>query len=209
LERERGQLKKFWTGILLTLLIASARSQATTIDFEAQAGGATPTGFNNHVDSQLTIGVATFRGGELLKNEAGGTDKTAVYATLAGTTSPYPAAGYLNPITITFSQAVSAFSLILTNNLADTYTVSDNQGGTQSLALSAGVSQLFTLNDTGITSVSIGASDVTLDDFAIDNVLFTQGSAPATAPEPGTLWVLLTLLVAVVLTPRRRAAAHR
>jgi hypothetical protein len=157
-------------------LIASLPTLATTIDFEAQ-GASTPPAFTGALNSPLTVGIATFHGGQLLNNEANSIDASAVYATGG-------AAPYLNPLTIAFSQPVSAFSLLVTNNVPDTYTAADNLGGSQSLALNANVAQIFSLTDTRITGVSISSAATVFWDFAIDNVTFSPVSAAV--PEPAT-----------------------
>jgi hypothetical protein len=68
-------------GPLMTLTFALALPVgATVIDFEAQAAdrGGDLTGIP---DSPLTIGIATFTGGELLRGEVGlNADPTGVYA---------------------------------------------------------------------------------------------------------------------------------
>ena len=65
---------------LSLLLLAAGQARADLIDFETQAAGRGGS-FTGKVDSPLVIGIATFTGGELLKNEIGGVDKTGVYAT--------------------------------------------------------------------------------------------------------------------------------
>jgi hypothetical protein len=62
---------------------------------------------------------------------------------------------YADPLTITFSQPVSGFSIVVTNNspgnsIADTYTVADNLGGSQSNFLGNNAPATFTLPDTGV-----------------------------------------------------------
>ncbi len=48
---------------------------------DAQAAGRGGI-FSGNVDSPLTIGIATFMGGELLQNEGAGSDESGVYATV-------------------------------------------------------------------------------------------------------------------------------
>ncbi len=187
-------MKKFPICTFFAAFIAAVSLHATTIDFEAQ-GGSAPPAFSNTLNSPLIIGIATFRGGQLLKNETNSTDVSAVYATAGG-------APYLDPLIITFSQPVAGFSLTVTNNAPDTYVVADNLGGSQSFALNANASQIFSLADMGITGVTISSATTAFWDFAIDNVTFSAASA--TVPEPGTLPLVLAVLVGGVLLVRRQ-----
>jgi hypothetical protein len=171
------------------ILFVAHPARADLIDFEAQATGRGGL-FTGHLDSPLTIGRATFTGGELLKNESGGVDLTGVYATSGPN---FLGGAYTDPLTITFSQPVSGFSIVVTNNspgngISDTYTVADNLGGSQSNSLGNNAPATFTLPDTGITSVTISAANHASWDFAIDNVSFTP-NAVAT-PEPASLTML-------------------
>src|SRR5215472_4131055 len=82
----------------LLLTLASATASATVIDFEAQAAnrGGNLTGIP---DSLLTIGIATFTGGELRDGLINlPVDETGVYASegLFGS-------GETNPLLITFA----------------------------------------------------------------------------------------------------------
>ena len=159
---------------------------ADVIDFEAQtvAHGGNLTGIP---DSPLTIGIATFTGGELLNGEVGlNADQTGVYATegLFGS-------GESDPLVITFASPVDAFSVYVANGDDVTkYTVSDNLGDSvsKSLASASGLgTAIFSLPGTGLTTVDITSADANAWDFAIDNVSFTQTTS---APEPGSLLLL-------------------
>ena len=166
---------------------------ATVINFDTQAAGrgGIPTGIP---DSPLTIGAATFTGGELLNGEAGlNADQTGVYASegLFGS-------GETNPLVITFSFPVDDFSvLVLNGEDMRTYTVSDNLGDsiTESLP-SAGAlgAATFSLAGNGLTTVSISSLITAEWDFAIDNVSFTSASS---IPEPDAvkLWALGLMVV--------------
>jgi hypothetical protein len=160
------------------------RASADVIDFEAQAANA--GGFLTGIpDSPLTIGIATFTGGELRQAEEGlPADQTGVYATqgLFG--------GDSNPLTITFSAPVDGFSILVANGDAQnqSYTVADDIGGavTKQLALSgalSGSTATFALPGNDIASVTISSSNSNFWNFAIDNVTFTA----AAVPEPATL----------------------
>ena len=187
-------MNKLVAFLTFSFFLINVPVRAITIDFEAQ-GASAPSAFTGTLNSPLTIGIATFRGGQLLKNEAGGADLSVVYATSGGTP-------YLDPLTVTFSQPVSGFSLVVTNNVPDTYTVADNLGGSQSLALNANVAQIFNLGGAAITSVSISSATNVFWDFAIDNVIYSPVSAAV--PEPTTLASLGGVLLSGVLLLLRR-----
>lgn len=167
----------YFLRLSLALLSVAAALDATTIDFEAQGIGA-PSTFNTTLNSPLVIGIATFAGGKLLNDETTATpppaDATVVYAT-TGFLS-----GYTDPLTITFSQPVSNVSLSVTNETADTYTLTDNAGHSVSLAIGTNVNQTLTLGDSGVTQLTISTLATVGWDFAIDNVSFT----PVAVPEP-------------------------
>jgi len=172
-------------GLLLTLALAPA--SATVIDFEAQAAnrGGNLTGIP---DSPLTIGIATFTGGELrfgLINLPA--DETGVYVSegLFGS-------GETNPLVITFATPVSDFSVLVANGDAQnqTYTVSDELGDSASvtLALSGSLNnaaKTVALSGSDITTVSITSANVSFWNFAIDNVTFSA------VPEPMSVSLVL------------------
>jgi hypothetical protein len=171
--------------VFLSLL--ATHGAASTIDFEAQAAGhgGNLTGIP---DSPLTIGIATFTGGELLNPEVGlNADQTGVYASegLFGS-------GETNPLTILFSAPVNGFSaFVLNGDDTRNYTVSDNLGDSITMSLpSAGSlgAATFSLPGNGLASVQIASADADAWDFAIDNVTFTQTTA---APEPGSMLLLV------------------
>jgi len=178
------------------LAVAAGTVKADLIDFEAQ-GASAPSVFNGTLNSPLVIGIATFTGGQLLNNAAGAADGTAVY----GSTN-LVSGGYTNPLTITFSTAVSSFSIDVINGLADSYTVADNKGGSRMLAVPFNTTQLFTLTDSGITSVTIESATKSFWDFAIDNVQFTP--AVSSVPEPSSLLFLASMCGAFVTLARRK-----
>ena len=180
------------------LYIGAPAQAATVIDFEAQ-GASAPNGFTGSLNSPLVIGIATFTGGQLLRNQAGGVDTTAVYATTNQT-----AGSYTDPLTITFSQPVSGFSIVVTNEFPDTYIVADNKGGSSSLPVNGNTNQVFTLPDSGITSVTVASNLTFAWDFAIDNVTFTP--ALAVAPEPATYLPVASGLFGVLSIFKRRRA---
>ena len=178
-------------------LCCTFAAHADVVNFDAQAAGA-PDVFTGVVNSPLTIGSATFTGGELLINETGSVDETGVYATAS------VGGGYTDPLNITFSSPVSGFSIVVTNNIADTFTVADNLGDSSSAFLVLDSEHTFSLSGSGISSVTISSANQSDWDFAIDNVTF----APAAAtPEPSSLALLGTGLAALVRFGRRRRAA--
>ncbi|MBV9265532.1 MAG: hypothetical protein JO061_05120 [Acidobacteriaceae bacterium] len=189
---------------LVLAVVAPGAFASTLIDFEAQATSA-GSSFTGTPDSPLSIGVATFTGGELLNAEFGLADQTSVYASegVFGTDS--------NPITIQFSHPVDGFSLLVANGgNTDTFTISDNLGDkvTGSLASAgAGGSQVFTLPGDGLSSVAITSSNVNGWNFAIDNVAFTE------TPEPKSFFLtalaFLGLGAAIVIRREIRASRTR
>ena len=172
-------------GLLLTLALAPA--SASVIDFEAQAAnrGGNLTGIP---DSPLTIGIATFTGGELRSGLLNlPADETGVYVSegLFGS-------GETNPLVITFAMPVSNFSVLVANGDAQnqTYTISDQLGGSASvtLALSGSLNnaaKTVALSGSNITTVSISSANVSFWNFAIDNVTFSA------VPEPMSLSLVL------------------
>jgi hypothetical protein len=171
---------------LLLAFAAVIPASATVVDFEAQAA-ARGGNLSGIPDSPLTIGIATFTGGELLNAEVGlNADQTGVYATegLFGS-------GESNPLVITFASPVSNFSIFIANgDDVRNYTVSDNLGDsvTMSLASAGGLGAgTFSLASNGLTTVDITSANADAWDFAIDNVTFTQATS---IPEPGSMLLL-------------------
>ena len=187
----------FWLLAVLALF-GQAKATATTIDFEAQAlnAGGSLTGIP---DSPLTIGIATFTGGELRSGEIGlNADQTGLYASegLFGS-------GETNPLSIVFSQPVNNFSLLVANgDDVRSYTVSDDLGDsvTMSLASAGGLgAATFSLPGNGVSSVQITSANTDGWDFAIDNVTFSQ------VPEPESFLLFGAGLAAIAVARRKRA----
>ncbi len=172
-------------------------ASATTIDFEAQ-GASAPNQFSGHLNSPLTIGIATFTGGQLLRNEMGGVDTSAVYATVSPN---FFVGAYTDPLTIAFSQSVSNFSVLITNEFPDTYTITDNNGTMSSATVNFyETNQMLSLTDSGINQITIASSVPMTDwDFAIDNVNFT----PTAVPEPAMFIPIAAALLSMLLLRRR------
>jgi hypothetical protein len=186
-------------GAFALVIVGVLPASADVIDFETQAASA--GNFITAADPALTIGPATFTGGQLLQSELGlPADQTGVYATAVF------GIGEINPLTIDFSIPVNGFSVVVANGgAAQNYTVTSNVGDvvTKSLPVAgAGGAATFALSGTDISTVSIAASTPGISagwNFAVDNVTFTP------APEPGSGWLLLVVWAGVALRiPKRR-----
>jgi hypothetical protein len=164
--------------ILILLVAVTASLPAGTIDFEAEASNA--SGFLTGLpDSPLSIGSATFSGGELRRGEIGLiSDQSGVYATQG-----VFGFGETNPLTILFSAPVSGFSVnVLNGDNTATYTISNDLGDSISASLpsaGAGGAKIFSLPGVGIRRVDISSSNADGWNFAIDDVISVA------APEPG------------------------
>jgi hypothetical protein len=174
---------------------------ATVIDFETQAAdrGGSLTGIP---DSPLTIGIATFTGGELLRGEVGlNADPTGVYASegLFGS-------GETNPLVISFAVPVQDVSVfVLNGDDVRSYTVSDNIGdsATNSLASSGGLgAATFSLPGNRLSTLKVTSANSNAWDFAIDNVTFTE--AATSTPEPESIFLLGAGFVLLGAICRRR-----
>ena len=185
-------------GLLLTL--ASSPVSATVIDFETQAAnrGGNLTGIP---DSPLTIGIATFTGGELRNGLINlPADETGIYVSegLFGS-------GETNPLVITFAMPVSGFSVLVANGDSQnqTYTVSDDLGDSAivTLALAGSLTnaaRTVALPGSGIRTVSITSANANFWNFAIDNVTFSA------VPEPMSVSFVLSGLVLAFWCKHRR-----
>ena len=122
--------------------------------------------------------------------------------TLASAWGPH----LLNPITINFSAPVSDLSIVTTDDVAGTYTLTDNLGTKTSITFgltNLGLSTL-SLTDIGITSATLSSSDSTFD-FAIDSASY---NGPATStPEPSSWLLLGTGLLGLGLMARKGVLA--
>jgi hypothetical protein len=130
--------------------------------------------FFSAVEPPLTVGIATFSGGQLLGGSTANlpVDPTVVYGTATG------CAGCARTITIDFSRRVSEFSLFLMNgnNITVTYTVNDDQEATQTVTLAPNLESgagTVTLPSQGITRIVIApVGSPAFWDFLIDFVQF-------------------------------------
>jgi pimeloyl-ACP methyl ester carboxylesterase len=164
---------KTCTCILLLLAAAnSASGQSQIIEFTEFAG---PSLFNA-IEPPLQVGAATISGGQILTNTTNlPIDQQTVYGTADFCTGCLPA------ITIDFALPVSKFSVFLLNGstVTFTYTVADNQGGSQIIVLEPNVDSgagLVALPDSNITQVIITSGNVPSDpgwDFLVAYIGFT------------------------------------
>ncbi len=143
----------------------------------------------------LSVGVATFTGGEVLNGETGlSNDATAVYATYS-----INGPGYANPLRISFGRPVDGVSLLLANEQEGTYTVADDVGDSITRTISLGspdtASSVFNLGGFGIGSVTIAKLGRGSWDFAIDDVRFS--TTVSAVPEPSS-FVLMAVALALV-----------
>ena len=179
--------------LVLGTLATSVFADPITIDFETF-----PAGPSNFGPPPQTIGVAgaTFSGGILLTNESASIDLSNVYGTV-------DCCGYTNPLSIVFDTPVANLSLLVTNNVTATYTLTDTRGRSVSLAAPAFNTPLtLTLPFEGINSATVLSSGVPGFDFAIDDVSFT--AADTVVPESGTMLFVGGGIVGLLLRLRRR-----
>jgi hypothetical protein len=108
-------------------------------------------------------------------------------------------------LAIQFAQPVNNFTVVLTNEIPDVYTVADNVGGSSSLSPNGNTAQTFSLNDAGITGVTIASASMVEWNYAIDDVTFT--AATELAPEPAMFIPVVGVLALVGLWRRRRFKA--
>ena len=204
-----------WIAALILGVAGSAR--ADVITFESLASSSTPLWFNGTLDSPLAItstsgNVVTLAGGQLLNDQGGvfGADHTVVYASenLPGLAPPYNYPGvYANPITVNFQTAVNGFSVQITNEINNTYQITDNFGHSTTLYIPLDTTATLTLADSGITSVQISSLPTSgAWEYAVDNLSFNGSFAGV--PEPSTVTLLLISLggIAAVVARKRRAA---
>lgn len=212
----RRKLTNFaWIAALIVGVAGSAR--ADVITFESLASSSTPLWFNGTLDSPLAItttsgNVVTLAGGQLLNDQGGvfGADHSVVYASenLPGLAPPlnYPGV-YANPITVNFQTAVNGFSVQITNEINNTYQITDNLGHSTTLYIPLDTTTTLTLADSGITSVQISSLPTSgAWEYAVDNLSFNGSSARV--PEPSTVTLLLISMVGIasVVARKRRIA---
>jgi len=207
----RTMVKNFaWIAALIVGAAGSVR--ADVIDFQNLASSSTPLWFDGTLDSPLTIttasDVVTFKGGELLNDQAGqfGADQTVVYASenLPGLPPPYNYPGvYANPITVNFKTAVNGFSVQITNEINNTYQITDNLGHSSTLYIPLDTTATLTLADSGITWVNISSLPTSgAWEYAVDNISFNGSSRGV--PEPSTTTLLLMSLGGIALVAARK-----
>jgi len=167
------------TGIVAAILAwapTSAAADPITIDFETLPAGPSNLG---PPPQTVTEGGATFSGGIILTNESASIDLTNVYATVN-------CCGYSNPISIAFASVVANLSVLITNNVNATYTLTDNFGRSVAASVPAyNTPVTLTLPFAGITAATVASVGIPGFDFALGSVSFTPGPAPV--PEPGSM----------------------
>lgn len=209
----------YFAWIAALVVGAAGMARGDVIDFQSLASAATPTWFDGTLDSPLTIALGTeivmLTGGELLNHQFAGVDQTIVYATENLNNAPpplnqppvnYPGV-YSDPLKVTFNTAVNGFSVQITNELNNTYKITDNLGHSTTQYIPLDTTQTLALADSGITWVTISSLPVTGNwEYAVDNLTFNGGSAGV--PEPSnTLMLLISLGVLAAATAFRRKTA--
>ena len=190
-------------------MILSSAARADVVDFQDQVG---PSNFNQVVTSPQTLVYnfgslsATFTGGVILTNTSN---------LPANQTSLYGAAdfgtGLSNPLTITFSSAVTNVFFDLYNGLTTNidYLISDNASHSATFNLAPNLSSGTTLVGFAATGTVITIASTTPPtstfDFFIDNIHFNEALPPTLAvPEPEIYAMLATGLGLMGWVGRRR-----
>lgn len=197
-------LKRPLIALTALFLGITIQAKADSISFADQPTGPSTFAYSSGPQT-ITEGIATFSGGVILTNETYADQGINVYATCSSATCGISYA-FSNPITITFAQPVSDLTVVIVNNLPDTFTLTDNNGNSVSAALPYLADGAITLNDTGITSVTIGTPDDGWDFALQGNGALTFTADPIPTPEPATFFMLCAgLLGAALLAPRYNA----
>jgi hypothetical protein len=184
--------------LVLGVLSTGVSADPITIDFETLPGG--PSNFGPPPQT-VTVAGTTFSGGIILTNESASINLTNVYATV-------DCCGYTNPLSIFFDRAVANLSLLVTNNVNATYTLTDNMARSVSLSAPAFNTPLtLTLPFGGITSATVLSTGVPGFDFALDNVSFTVEET--VVPEPGTMLLVGGGIAGMLLRRRERQLRAR
>ena len=188
------------TLFVLTTAASTAFSQTQTIDFHQFAG---PSVFSG-VGAPLQVDSATISGGQILTNA---TSLPANAGTVYGTASFCP--GCLPTITIAFAQGVSKFSVFVMNGntVTVTYTVLDDQGGSQLITLVANFlsgAGTVTLPESNIHNVQITSGEALGGccgwDFLIDYITFAPAAPVLVDPVPNTVCTGACLLTGSTVT---------
>lgn len=214
------QMKTLTKPLLLALVsLAAASVHATTINFDDQ-GLIGPSSFVNATPSPQTLNIsaggvmATLSGGVILRQATNlPVNATSIYGTADF------GVGTLNPLTVTFSQAVqNIFFDVINGQPASTFSVTDNLGNVQVFSLPDNLSGgmvtigLVSTATTFQISQNNGSSPF---DFFIDNIHFNEAAvctddscaALATSvPEPGSLALLALGLGGLAASRKRKQA---
>jgi len=207
------------TFLFALVSMAAASAQATTINFDDQ-GLIGPGTFVNATPSPQTLNIAA---GGVLATFSGGVILTQTTDLPANVTSIYGTAdfgkGTVNPLTVTFSQAVqNIFFDVLNGQSAATFSVTDNLGNVQVFSIPDNLSSgmitigLVSTATTFQISQNNGSSPF---DFFIDNIHFNEAAVctgdsctpvATSVPEPGSLALLALGLGGLAATRKRKQA---
>jgi hypothetical protein len=149
-----------------------------------------------------------FEGGVILENTANlPANQTALYGTIQGSEPTLT-----NPLTITFENPITNFFLDVYNgNTEDVmYRVSDNAGNSADFTLVPNLSSGNTTIGFAATGTIVtveALSGLPFFDFFVDNVTFNEPLPPELVPEPSSMFLVGSSLLAlgVVLRNRMRA----
>lgn len=190
--------------LTLLLLAIALQAKADSISFTDQPAGPSTFAYSSGPET-ITEGIVTLSGGVILTDETYADQNINVYATCASSTCGI-SYSFANPITITFAQPVSDLTIVIANNLPDTFTLADNNGNSVSAALPYLANTALTLNDSDITTATIGAADDSWD-FALqgdDSLTFIPDSPSdlTPTPEPATKLLLFAGLPGLAMLAR-------
>ena len=196
------------TCIGILLCAAALNASAVLINFDDQ-GLTGPSTFGGPGDDFTLTNVGgsgidvSFAGGDLLTNTANlPADTSSVYGTADF------GSGLLNPLTITFSQAITNLFLDVFNGntVPNSFEVADNAGNSAVFLLpsntAGGRTQIgFAAAGTVVTITGLVPVGGAVWDFFADNIHFNE---PLPAPEPTSLALLGLGIVGSGIARRRR-----
>jgi len=209
--------------LLFVLMIClEGPGNAALINFDDQALFGPPWYAATTVRPQhLDVGGVQFDGGVILTNVGLPTNSSSVYATSDQVDS------LLNPVTISFSTAVSSYYLNLFNGVGKdiVYRVSDDAGHAVDVPLTSysasggyatvgfdatNVNQVSIMAVTDATTFGLGNSwNFMIDDIGYDEILpeGTLGTEASPVPEPGSFFLLGAGLVSLFVLRKKYLSA--